>query len=89
MNEKEGMLGTPGDLRPLKIRPARPSASSQLWRVYRKPRTHPSVILRLSVNYPGNGTGGAPDVVARAAEEGRGQPPREGWGGLVGGALAP
>lgn len=77
-SEKEGMLRAPGDLRSVKIRPARPSASSELWQVPRNPRTHPSVILRKPKNYPGNGTGRAPDVVAKAAARGAGPASRRG-----------
>lgn len=84
VGEKEGMLRAPGDLRPLKIRPARPSASSQLRQVYQSPGTHSSKIPRQLRNYPGNRTGGGPDVVARAAAEGRGRPPGEGRRGPCG-----
>lgn len=61
MNAKEGMLRAPGDLRPV-----------QLWQVPRNPRTHPSVMPPKPENYRGNRTGGAPDVVAKAAARGAG-----------------
>lgn len=48
-----------------------------------------SVIPPQLENYPGNGRSGAPDVVAKAAVEGRGQPLERGGGGFGGGALAP
>lgn len=78
MSEKEGMLRAPGDLRPLKTRPAGPSAISGLWRMHRDPGAHPSVIRPQAENYPGNSTCGAPDVVARAAAGGAGPASRRG-----------
>ena len=78
------MLRTPGDLRPFKIGPARPSASSQLWQVRRNPRTHPSVISWQPENYQGNSTSGDPDVVAKAAARGAGPAARRGAEGSRG-----
>uniref|UniRef100_A0A8I3MY40 ARF interacting protein 1 n=1 Tax=Canis lupus familiaris TaxID=9615 RepID=A0A8I3MY40_CANLF len=67
------MLRAPGDLRPLKPGPARPSASSRIPQVHQEPGARPSAIRPQPAHYPGNSARGAPDVVARAAAGGRGR----------------